>query len=119
MSIINTSFIVCRALHVIRCLYWYDIILLYICPVCKFFNVLSQDVPFSARHPSLGRPVYVRLLDVLLSKCEFPEGFVSWEDQNADVVDEDSLMELREGAQVTNKIISSTSCCCFFISDVL
>ena len=59
-----------------------------------------QDVPFSERHPSLGRPVYVRLLDILLSKCELPEGFVSWDELDADEADEDSLTELREGAQV-------------------
>lgn len=44
--------------------------------------------------------MYVRLLDILLSKCELPEGFVSWDEYDADEVDEDSLTELREGAQV-------------------
>lgn len=44
--------------------------------------------------------MYARLLDVLLSKCELPEGFVSWDEYDADEADEDSLTELREGAQV-------------------
>ncbi|CAN0320553.1 unnamed protein product, partial [Discosporangium mesarthrocarpum] len=39
----------------------------------------SGDVPFSERHPSLGRPVYERLLDVLLTQCEYPTDFTSWE----------------------------------------
>ena len=64
------------------------------------FRPPAQDLPFSERHPSLGRPVYVRLLDVLLSKCELPEGFVSWDDQDADEADEEAFSELREGAQV-------------------
>ncbi|CAN0249110.1 unnamed protein product [Scytosiphon promiscuus] len=41
-----------------------------------FWLELQQDIPFSERHPSLGRPVYTRLLDVLLAKCELPAGFV-------------------------------------------
>lgn len=40
------------------------------------------------------------MLDVLLSKCELPAGFVSWDDCCGDDVDEDALTELREGAQV-------------------
>lgn len=59
-----------------------------------------KDVPFSERHPALGRPVYVRLLDVLLSKCELPVGFISWDQWEGEDVDEDALTELREGAQV-------------------
>eukprot|EP00903_Cladosiphon_okamuranus_P012346 g11575.t1 len=64
-----------------------------------------QDVPFSERHPSLGRPVYTRLLDVLLSKCELPAGFVSWDDYCGDDVDEDALTELREGAQGVKDVL--------------
>lgn len=60
----------------------------------------KQDIPFSERHPSLGRPVYTRLLDVLLAKCELPAGFVSWDEYCGEDVDEDALTELREGAQV-------------------
>ena len=67
-------------------------------------------MPFSERHPSLGRPVYVRLLDILLSKCELPEGFVSWDDLDADETDEDSLTELREGAQVCVRSLLSRTC---------
>lgn len=45
--------------------------------------------------------MYTRLLDVLLSKCELPAVFVSWDDFCGDDVDEDALTELREGAQVS------------------
>ncbi|CAM9929851.1 unnamed protein product [Choristocarpus tenellus] len=57
-----------------------------------------QDVPFSERHPSLGRPVYERLLDVLLNQCEFPPDYSSSEEYQGGV-DLDALEELREGAQ--------------------
>ncbi|CAN0497625.1 unnamed protein product, partial [Laminaria digitata] len=82
---------------------------MYICIRCFPLSVPAtlQDVPFSERHPSLGRPVYVRLLDILLSKCELPEGFVSWDELDADEADEDSLTELREGAQVCALLLLS------------
>lgn len=57
-------------------------------------------MPFSERHPSLGRPVYVRLLDVLLKKCELPDGFTSWAEYDGEDTDEDASTELRDGAQV-------------------
>ncbi|CAN0184108.1 unnamed protein product, partial [Ectocarpus sp. 8 AP-2014] len=64
-----------------------------------------QDVPFSERHPSLGRPVYVRLLNVLLAKCELPAGFVSWSTYTGDNFDEDAITELREGAQGVKDVL--------------
>lgn len=71
----------------------------------------KQDVPFSERHPSLGRPVYTRLLDVLLSKCELPAGLVTWDsfEGDGDDIDEDALTELREGAQVNQPSMQCTT----------
>lgn len=72
-------------------------------------------MPFSERHPSLGRPVYVRLLNVLLAKCELPAGFVSWSTYTGDNFDEDAITELREGAQVKFVVCSYSSRFGFFL----
>lgn len=51
----------------------------------------------------------MRLLNVLLAKCELPAGFVSWSTYTGDNFDEDAITELREGAQVKIVVCSYSS----------
>ncbi|CAM9684349.1 unnamed protein product [Chrysoparadoxa australica] len=63
-----------------------------------------QDVPVSERHPSLGHPVYVKLLDVLLAQCQYPQNFSSFDSYSEEHWDPEAFRELREGAQGVNDV---------------
>ncbi|CAM9851993.1 unnamed protein product, partial [Phaeothamnion confervicola] len=71
-----------------------------------------QDVPVSERHPALGRPLYARLLTVLLRQCQYPPGFDGWsnggggrDDDGGGPDAEDAFRDLREGAQGVKDVL--------------
>jgi hypothetical protein len=55
-----------------------------------------QDIPLEERHPDLGAPLYLKVLQVLLLQCTYPQNFTNWDEED---LDEDDFMGFREGPQ--------------------
>ena len=49
-------------------------------PVLEVWLAL-QDIPTSNRHPSLGTPLYMKLVELILNRISFPPTFISWEEE--------------------------------------
>ena len=46
----------------------------------EFWEALGE-VPVSHRDASLGKPIYTKLLDLLIRRLSYPADFVSWEEE--------------------------------------
>ena len=58
-----------------------------------------QDIPVAQRHPFLQKQVFATLLISLLSQCQYPEGFIDWDESDDDEEDFSSFRDYRQGIQ--------------------